>query len=80
MYVMDSMRIYFCGKFRKCIYHNSTTELPSEDRAVITVAGWVMKTEYYNNLAKRRKFKVMQRASNTTTEGKTRVTRLVKLQ
>jgi hypothetical protein len=74
LYVMASMKIYFCGKFRKCIYHNSPTELASEDWAVRTVVGWVMKTKYYNNLANRRKFKIMPRASNT------RVTRLVKFQ
>lgn len=77
---MASVKIYFYGKFRKYLYHNSTTELPSEDWAVRTVAGWVMNTKYYNNLAKRRKFKIMPRASNTTTGGTTRVTRLTKLQ
>jgi hypothetical protein len=80
LYVMASMKIYFCGKIRKCLYHNSTAELLSEIWAVRTVAEWVMKTKYYNNLAKRRKFKIMPRASNTTTRGKTHVTILVKLQ
>jgi hypothetical protein len=80
LYVIPSMKIYFYGKFRKCVYHNSTTELLSDIWAVRTVAEWVMKTKFYNNLAKRRKLKIMPRASNTTTGGKTRITILVKLQ